>query len=276
MARLFASDLDGTLFNTLHATDFFIRRGIKKVLKRGDYFTVATGRNMRLEHIKGDFKNLPIYCVAMNGAIIINPQKEIIYESIIDKTIIQELLEKFPTINFEFIGRKNCYMKCPREDNKEENKNMPFIIRMVYHRFERLCASEYVYNCTDEEILKHDILKFNCYIKNKETLKKFNEYLDQNKDKLVNAPYGGKFYEVTAIGINKGNSVKYLADLLKVKENDVYVYGDGENDIAMLKKFENSYAPSNASEKAKHAAKHVIDSNARYSVVRHMLKIKNR
>ena len=277
MARLFVSDLDGTLFNVFHATDFIILRGIKKIIKRGDYFAIATGRNMRPEHIRGDFKDLPVYCIAMNGAIILNPNKEIIYERIIDKTIIQELLEKFPMINFEFIGRKHCYMKCSEIERNKDRAYMPFIIKMIYRRFNRLCPTERVYNCSDEEILKQDILKFNCHINDEKIIKAFNEYLEQNKDKLVNAPYGGTLYEVTPAGVNKGNTIKHLTKLLNVKENDVYVYGDGENDIAMLKAFDNSYAPSNASENAKHAAKHAIGSNAKYSVIRHMLNVnKNR
>lgn len=57
-------------------------------------------------------------------------------------------------------------------------------------------------------------------------------------------------------GINKVNQLKYLVNKYDISLDDLYVFGDGENDIGMLTYARNSYAPANALENAKEAAKY--------------------
>ena len=272
MNKLFVSDLDGTLLNAFHSTDFIIFRGIKKLFKRGDSFAIATGRNMRKEHIEHDFKDIKVYCIAMNGALILNPLKEIIYEARIDRSIIENVLTNFPEIKFEFITRSSVLVNFDKKTAEGQLDEANFFTKLLFKRFKELYMSEYRYDISNEEILNNDILKFNCKISNPEVKERFDKYLLDNKDKLVNAAFDKRSYEITAAGVNKGVAIKKLAEILKVKNNDIYVYGDGDNDVKMLEMYENSYAPSNACENAKNAARYTLADNKTYSVIRHMLK----
>ena len=58
-------------------------------------------------------------------------------------------------------------------------------------------------------------------------------------------------FEITDVACNKGESVAWLAGYYGIAEDEVAVYGDGGNDIAMLKRFRHSYATKNASDAAK-------------------------
>ena len=272
MKKLFATDLDGTLFNVLHATDFIILKGIRKILKRGDCFAIATGRNMRVEHIIHDFKDLDVHCIAMNGAMILDPQKNIIYERGIDKEIIADLFDSFPEIGFEFIGREHVYVTFDKESLKDQMDQRNLMVRLIYRRFKKLYTSEYIYNCDRDKILSQDILKVNCKIRDPQTKQRFNDYLKKHQDQIINAPFAEMTYELTAAGVNKAEAIRHLAKILKIRDKDVYVYGDGDNDIEMLKMFENSYAPKNACDNARKAAGQIIGNNNRYSVIRHMIR----
>ena len=274
MKHLFATDLDGTLFNALHATDIFILSKLKRVLSRGDYITLATGRNMRKSHIIHDFKDVKVYTVAMNGAIILDPEYKIIYEEVIPTDVIKDMVKHFPDVRFEFIGRENVFVTFDKSELDNELQQMNFLIRLMYKRFKKLFTSEYLYNQKLEDIYKEDILKVNCNIKDSETKKYFDEYLRLKRNEIINAPYAGDTYEITKANVNKGVAIKHLAKLLNVSEKNTYVYGDGLNDVEMLKMFDNAYTPSNACIEAKKAAKYHLASNKTYSVIRHIMSVK--
>ena len=61
--------------------------------------------------------------------------------------------------------------------------------------------------------------------------------------------------EILPKGTNKVNMVQYLVNKYQISLDDLYVFGDGENDVEMLKFAIKSYAPQNALDKAKMSAK---------------------
>lgn len=61
--------------------------------------------------------------------------------------------------------------------------------------------------------------------------------------------------EILPKGTNKVNMVQYLVNKYDISLDDLYVFGDGENDVEMLKFAKKSYAPQNALDKAKMSAK---------------------
>lgn len=63
--------------------------------------------------------------------------------------------------------------------------------------------------------------------------------------------------EILPKGTNKVNMVQYLVNKYQISLDDLYVFGDGENDAEMLKFAIKSYAPQNALDKAKISAKNI-------------------
>lgn len=60
--------------------------------------------------------------------------------------------------------------------------------------------------------------------------------------------------DVIKKGNNKGTAMKYLLDLWGMNSDNLMAFGDGGNDIEMLKLAKYSYAMENASPDAKEAA----------------------
>lgn len=121
------------------------------------------------------------------------------------------------------------------------------------------------------DILRHDVCKINCRVTSPELERDLKAYLAERSDRVVNAPFDPVMFEITDVACNKGESVAWLAGYYGIAEDEVAVYGDGGNDIAMLKRFRHSYATKNASDAAKTAASATIGSCMVHAVPKHML-----
>jgi hydroxymethylpyrimidine pyrophosphatase-like HAD family hydrolase len=126
------------------------------------------------------------------------------------------------------------------------------------------------FSLTKEEILNLDICKFNLYIKDDMNLEKIDAFLEKYSDRIINAPTNETIYEVTMKGIDKGAAVAVLARHLNLTEDECAVYGDGGNDVTMLRRFKNAFAPSDGRPEVIQYAAKLLEPYATYSVSRHM------
>lgn len=272
MIKLFASDLDGTLLNIRHESDEVIEEAVNKVIEASRHFTVATGRGLSMVDLKG--LNDKVYYICLNGALIASNERKLLKYELIDKEILKELLDRFEDLNLEFIAPNKIYTRLSKEEIIENrrkpdprmDKNVDWI-----KKFMSDVLTNFETSCSKEDILKQDICKINAHIDPAKDYRKLDEFLEQNKINLVNAPCDDGLYEITKIGVDKGAAVSWLAQYLGIQDDEVAVYGDGGNDLAMLERFEHSYSPSTGMSKALQVAKNVIGPYEEYSVVNHIL-----
>lgn len=62
------------------------------------------------------------------------------------------------------------------------------------------------------------------------------------------------YNNIMAKGVNKGSSTLWLANYLGIAPEDIFVFGDADNDLTMMSVVENSVAVANATENAAAAA----------------------
>ena len=271
MIRLFASDLDGTLLNEKHEADDTIERTIQNIVDSGRYFSVATGRSADMVQFSsvGD----KIYYVCMNGAVIMDPQKKVICQQTIDKQVLRELLERFPSSYLEYITTTHTFI-CQEKESfasfmEEKRKGLKSAETFLKRLRERI-DNAMSFSQSMDMILQQDICKINCQVKDEEEANALNAFLDSHQDVLVNAPSNHGGFEITKAGVNKGTAVLWLSQKLGIAQEEVAVYGDGGNDLEMLQMFAHSYAPSSAYEEAKETASMIIGPYQEYRVIRHM------
>ena len=77
LIKLFASDLDGTLYNGLHQTDGGIVRRLRRVVGAGRHVALATGRWSSTGAELG-FGDLPLEVVCGNGAFVYGASGELL------------------------------------------------------------------------------------------------------------------------------------------------------------------------------------------------------
>ena len=232
MIKMFASDLDGTLLNALHEADGTIRRANRELTEARLHVVPATGRST-LPIGEHGFTGLALDACCSNGSIVRNSHGEVLKTWTIDPQVTEELLKAFPDICFDCSTPDGMFSSGSFEMHQAGFKKDSPIKRIVM-RGMRARGGD------------HEVQYF--------------------------APsIGPVMFEITDVACNKGESVAWLAGYYGIAEDEVAVYGDGGNDIAMLKRFRHSYATKNGSDAAKAAASATIGSCMVHAVPKHML-----
>ncbi len=269
MIQLFASDLDGTLFNAAHTVDPVILASIRKVRRAGAHFSVATGRTLRSNTAFGFEGNVAVVCA--NGAIVLDESNTMIRFEAIDQAIIEEMATRLSHIQFDYVGERHTYHNYSEAEHAAIYARRPWYSKILLRGMGSVGAPENVYDCTPDLIAGKRICKVNAHLSDPQEIADVSAFVAEKSETIVNAPFDPSMFEITARGVNKGEAVAWLANYLGLVEDDVAVYGDGGNDIELLARFEHAYATSNACEAAKAAAGNVIGSCAFHAVPRHMV-----
>lgn len=278
MIKLFASDLDGTLLNLLHAMDEPIRSSIGEVVRSGAHFAIATGRTMRSNGDYG-FEGLGVEAIASNGALVYDREGRLIAHVTMDRVFLEELLGAFPQVCFDCVGVEKSYVTGSVEEYEAGYRGGGPVQRLTglvaragrNSPMDQLLSS-YEFDVPASVILSHDICKVNAHVTDAGVEAELHAFLAEHADTVVNAPFSPVMFEISNVGTDKGAAVAWLAGYLGIAEAEVAVYGDGGNDVAMLERFKHSYATSNAGDTAKTAASEVIGSCALHAVPRHMVR----
>lgn len=270
MTRLFATDLDGTLLNAQHECDEIIDKGIQAVFDSGNYFAVATGRHYH--QVPVSYSNNKGYYVCLNGSVIADHKGKVMHQELIDKTVLSAFIDQFKSYDFEYISANHIYTFLDCNDHLtflkdafiDEGEDISWIEKFMHDNFKNT-----IYNASKEQILNADICKINLHRREGMDYSPVENYL-ATSNAIMNTPCDPLMMEITSLGVSKASALKWLAKFLDINVNDVYVYGDGGNDIDMLASFNHSYAPCNASNQAKHVAKTIIGSFEEHSVIQHI------
>lgn len=271
MIKLFASDLDGTLLNLFHTTDETILAAIREAVAAGVHVAAATGRT-NVWHGKDGFEENTIEAVCANGSIIRGRDGEVLKFYAVDPAFLEELIPAFPGICFDCVTCDGILSSASRELREAGFKtDTPWRrILMRGMRAKATFTTMHEYDQPLAQILKHEVCKVNCRVPDPDLNRELHAFLADHTDTVVNAPFNPALFEITERACNKGESVAWLARYLGIAEDEVAVYGDGGNDIEMLKRFKHSYATSNASDAVKAVAGEVIGSCALHAVPRHI------
>lgn len=272
LIKLFASDLDGTLFNVLHETDRAILRDLGRVLSAGRHVALATGRAVHHGRELG-FGELPLETVSGNGAFIRDADGTLLREVPIDPATLEELLVGFPSCCFTCVDAELTLVRGTREQYAAGYvpSRGPAGRFVAWRQRRRPPAADQLFDQTNADVLARRTCKVNCRTADPGVKRELAAFVAEHSSALVNASFDGDLFELTDAHVNKGEAVSWLATRLGATEGEVAVYGDGGNDLAMLDRFSHSYATSGASEAAKQAAGNVIGSCVLHAVPRHML-----
>ncbi len=273
MIKLFASDLDGTLLNGLHETDRTIRSAIKEALASGAHVVPATGRSV-LPIGKNGFTGLKIDAACANGSIIRGQNGELLKTYQVDPAFIEELFRTFPQICFDCCTPDGVFSTGSFEMHQEGFKRDSLFMRIIMRgmRARGGMHEEQFFDQSLSTILSHEVCKINCRTLTSDLEHELKAFLADHEDTVVNAPFNPVMFEITDKDCNKGESVAWLGRYYGIEEDEIAVYGDGGNDLAMLRRFRHSYATANGSDAAKAAASATIGRCEFHAVPKHILK----
>lgn len=239
MVKVIATDLDGTLLKPKRKFSLIEKENYKFI--KNFYGDIVLNSGRRVKFCKKVCKKLKIdhNYIALNGAIIVK-NGQIIYSQSMKKTILNSLLNLLENNydNFEFlIYDEHDKITCFTNKKQLEVKSKYFKSLL---KLGRLCEKIKVNNKLVKNRLNDstEIYKALIYFNNVEDM------ADMLKEKYSDH---FEFYlsshsiEISPIGVSKGNALKHLIETTQLKNEEVYVVGDSENDISMFENFANSF-----------------------------------
>ncbi|MDR0484806.1 MAG: HAD family hydrolase [Alphaproteobacteria bacterium] len=246
--KYFFSDVDGTLLQD-HKLDANTVSLVEDFINKGNKFILATGRiDSDIQRIEEKLGFAGDYRISQNGAVINDKNNNIIYKKLLPKEILPELTEyifSLENVTIEVTEVKNRYATAERKISHVYEFTLP--VNVVPNIKEKIANLE----CTLFLILSDDTKLF-------ERISR--EIKEKWGDKVYAVLTSPGCLEVISTEVSKGNAIAYLQEMLKIKDEDIFVAGDSYNDVSMFEKYPNSFAMEQAPDDVKSPAKNVASN----------------
>ena len=247
--RLIAADMDGTLLDDEKKIPEENLRVFRECAARGIEIVPATGRTMR--GLPDELRNLPgvHYAILTNGAQVVDLEKnEIIDSCRIPRTSLDEIMYDV------YIGGIGY--------------TMPEFYNDIYKYVSSEGLAELVRRTRDSvpdniAYLKErgqDAEKINMFFCDMDARKRMREELSKIPGILVSSSIPNNL-EINAEGADKGGALIRLAARLGIDREATMSFGDGENDLSMIRMAGIGVAMENGEESVKTAADYITKTN---------------
>ncbi|WP_435954441.1 Cof-type HAD-IIB family hydrolase [Dryocola sp. BD626] len=253
--KLIAVDMDGTFLDDSKGYNRARFAGQYQQMKeQGIRFVVASGN--QYYQLISFFPEIAdeISFVADNGGWVVSEGEDMFNGELTRQqynTVIDHLLT-LPHVDIIACGKRNGYTLKSYDDEFKQ------LAAMYYHRLEHVDS---FYNLDDV------FFKF--------ALNLPDELLDETMDSLsalfegivVPVSSGHGSIDLIIPGIHKANGLRILQEKWGIKDSEVVTFGDGGNDIEMLRQARFGFAMANAPEKIKQVAAYQAGHNNAQAVL---------
>lgn len=245
---LIALDLDGTLLNNEQKISPNTKKYLMDLASKGAKIVFASGRAKRaLINYYNEMKlDTPIICY--NGAKVFSPfdTKFPAEDNYFNKNMIKDIVNHFKEINII-----NSFM-CETDDEIWVDINDEFLYKFFIKDNMKIHVGD-VNKTLDKDPITF-IAKFNDTPENRKLI---IDYVSKYDDIGVRFWDRDVYFELYYKHINKYNSIKRIAQYYGIEEDNVYAFGDADNDIEVMKHFKNGVAMINSSKLLKSIAKNI-------------------
>lgn len=258
--RLIAADMDGTLLDDEKRIPEENLRAFRACAAQGIEIVPATGRTMR--GLPDELRNLPgvHYAILTNGAQVVDFAKnEIIDSCRIPVALAEKIMMMARTSPDEIMY--DVYVG-------GIGYTMPEFYNDVYKYVSSEGLAELVRRTRDTvpdniAYLKErgqDAEKINMFFRDMDARKRMREELSKLPGILVSSSIPNNL-EINAEGADKGGALLRLAARLGIARESTMGFGDGENDLSMIRMAGIGVAMENGHESVKEAADYITKTN---------------
>ena len=263
--KILFADLDGTLLNDGKYVTERNRAAIRKMLDKGHYLVLATGRTVESGRIVARELGLTLpggYMIAFNGSVLYDCSADrTLMKRSIPVEVVQELFERAERAGIYIQTYNNTDIittKHTRELDSYRASN-----RLSY----KLCDN--VLDLLDEEPQK--VLLIDLYKRERlETFQKRNEKWAEGK---CSSFFSSRQYlEYCPLGTSKGSGIEQLTKILNMPADCTVAVGDEENDISMIRKAHVGIAVKNAIPQTKEAAEYITENDNNHDAIAEVIE----
>lgn len=252
--KLVAIDMDGTLLNSDNKISERTKMAIENARNKGTHIVIATGRILKSALHYSESLGLKNPLIACNGAIIVDEFQNIIYEKYIEKKNVVDIinLAKSEGIYFHFYDQSSFYSDIRVEE----------VLKFYNEGSTTMNISLNVFKDTKEIMDMKDlnVYKFIFIDDDRNKLNKLREMISKLENINTSSSWINNI-EAMGYNVSKGEALKELCKILKVKPEEVIAIGDSENDISMLEFSGLGVAMGNSDKDIKEKSKYITDSN---------------
>lgn len=264
--KMIGFDLDGTLLNSNKEISDYTRDVMREAVEQGVIILPATGRP--LTGIPKPVMALPgiRYAVTANGARVVDVQEDkVLHEALLPYEKGKELLEifaKYDTyreVYYEGFGYATADMvECIEE-------YMPIKPMIEYMRTTRR-------RVPDVEAMFHEkkmaVDKLQALFRDTETRDlAMKEVKEKVQGAAVTSALGNNI-EANGEDAQKGIALLKLGEILGIKKDEIMAFGDGSNDMDMIRRVGFGVAMENGIDEIKEAADYITVTNDEHGVAK--------
>lgn len=259
-------DLDGTALYDWKTISQETINSVKKVITLGHIVVIATGRPFRSSKVFYDTLGLKTPIINYNGALIHNPHDQT-FKEITNYISLDSILKVFDDID-NLIENAFCeYYEDIYLYKKAEN-----IMPLIHPEGGKIIEGEF-----------KNTLKTNpngcILLASKGNTQLVEEYLDNNFKGILNHRNWGNEYEqvieVYSPNTCKGIAMNHISEYFNIRNEKIIAFGDGYNDVEMIKNAGIGVAMENAVEIVKEVASKQTLSNQNHGVAHFLNKFFN-
>ncbi|MCM3568741.1 Cof-type HAD-IIB family hydrolase [Neobacillus mesonae] len=237
MKKIVFFDIDGTLLDHQKNLPASTKKAIELLKKNGVFVAIATGRAPFM--FEGLRKELDIDSfVSFNGQFVVF-ENEVIYRNELSRQELERFLRETEQNRHPLIFMNESTMK-------SSVKHHPFIEESM---------ADLGFSHPEEDVnfyKKHTIYQSLLFCKENEEQQYINNF-----ERFQFIRWHPLSCDVLPKGGSKAEGIKKMIDRLGFELKDVYAFGDGLNDIDMLKAVGTGVAMGNGVSKAKEAADYI-------------------
>ncbi len=258
--KLVATDMDGTFLTdekTFNKPRF--QRVYDYMLQNDIQFVSASGN--QYDQLRNFFKDFPeTLFVAENGALV-GSHSEVFRSDIFSNDLkmrVIDILNSLEDIQVIMCGQKSAYIL---------KSSTPEFIKTSTFYFPTIQLVDDFKNVDD------GVLKFSCNCPDEETEFYMQKLADLIGPKVSISTSGHGDIDVVRADVNKAYGLEYLANKLNIKSEEMCAFGDGGNDLEMLRYVGHSVAMENGSPIVLEIAKYQTINNNQQGVIVHLEEI---
>lgn len=265
--KLAAFDMDGTLLDHKKEITPKTEKVLKELQKQGVELAFITGRVYVSPYYYAKVHGLDLMIAATNGSHVVDKNGNVIYEAKLDKETVNKVLDLLKDTGFYF----HLY---PIDGliTSEENSSNP--LSEIHGRMPEgyedkmrrvILPYDELYKIDD------DIYKIIIITDDNEARLKFRELLDN--EGIFNSSSWHNNIEITSFKGTKKYGVEAMLKNLGISWDDVWAFGDNENDLPMLHLAGHPFIMGNATDEIKKESRAtVVGDNDEEGVANALIK----
>ncbi len=240
------SDFDGTIIkHGMMAPTHRFYDLVNECLDQDIFFVAASGRQYaNLYRLLKGLKKEIAY-ISENGSLVTH-QGEVIYQAVIEEKLAGELLADMQKENADILvsGPQTAYVL---------DKNPEFVCHMIE------VVGNDITVVKDFKEVAEPMIKIAMAFQNGIPEEVTERYHAKYDGRLQVVDAGNDWFDFNPLESSKGKAMQVLAEKMGINLSETLVFGDGENDIAMLKEAAVAFAMDTAKDNVKAHAHYVCD-----------------